>query len=230
MGTEEILRAIQNGAHFVKRVVITSSFAAVINTRDHVPFYTSDMWNPISIQQALQGGPAAYVGSKKFAEQAAWDFMKTEKPGFTLSTINPVLVFGPVMSHLKSFNSINTSNARFTDMIQGKMKSGIEPELFWWVDVRDVALAHMRAIEVPGAAGKRFLAVAGRFSNEEIAQILKTNFPDLASKLPAEISVPNEGEPYKIDTTPMNEILGISFRPLKECVVDTVGSLLKNIG
>ncbi|PSN65150.1 dihydroflavonol-4-reductase [Corynespora cassiicola Philippines] len=227
MGTTEILRAVKKGAPSVKRVVITSSFASVINMGENIPVYTADIWNPITMEQALTGGPATYVGSKKFAEKAAWDFISQENPGFTLAVVNPVMIFGPVTNHLKSLDSINTSNQSFADIIQGKMKSKVSEGGFQWVDVRDVALAHVRAIEVAEAAGKRFLAASGPFSNAQIAKIVKENVPELKGQLPDTIEVPKEKPGYVIDTTPAREILGISFRSLQESVIDTVQSLMK---
>lgn len=179
------------------------------------------------MEQALTNGQLAYVGSKKFAEKAAWDFIETEKPGFTLSTINPVMVFGPATYRLDSLENVNTSNAVFSDMILGKMESGIHPRSFQWVDVRDVALAHVRAIEVPEAAGQRFLAAAGPYSNYEIAKVIKENFPELAGRLPEQIPVPDGTRSFVIDNTPMKQVLGIPFRSFKDCVVDTVKSLLE---
>ncbi|PVH68738.1 dihydroflavonol-4-reductase [Cadophora sp. DSE1049] len=227
MGTTEILRAIKANAPSVKRVVITSSFAAVLNFQEAISVYTADSWNPITMEQALSDGQMAYVGSKKFAEKTAWDFVGEEKPEFTLTTINPVMVFGPATYRLTSLDNVNTSNVIFRDMIQGKMKSGITPSAFQWVDVRDVALAHVRAIEVPEAAGKRFLAAAGPYSNEEIAKNIKDNFPELVDKFPEQIEVPDNSKSFVVDNSPMKQILGISFHPLKDCIVDTVKSLLE---
>lgn len=225
-GTTEILRAVKVHAPSVKRVVITSSFAAVLNFQEAVKVYTSDNWNPITMEQALSSGQMAYVGSKKFAEKAAWDFLKSEKPNFTLTSINPVMIFGPATYRLDSLDDVNTSNCVFRDMIQGKMKSGIPPNAFQWVDVRDVALAHVRAIEVPGAAGKRFLTAAGPYSNEEMAAIIKDRFPQLGDQFPDQIEVPQDAQTIAIDNRPAKEILGIQFRRLEDCVVDTVKSFL----
>lgn len=227
MGTTEILKSIKRHASSVRRVVVTSSFAAVINFQEAVSVYTSSHWNPITMEQALTDGQMAYVGSKKFAEKAAWDFLENEKPHFTLATINPVMVFGPPASRLGSLESVNTSNIIFRDMIQGKMASGIKPNEFQWVDVRDVALAHVRAMEVPEAAGQRFLAAAGPYSNHQIGNIIKQNFPEVADRLPEYISVPDNGPSFTIDNTPIKEVLGIPLRSLKDCVVDTARSLLE---
>lgn len=226
-GTTEILKAVKRFAPSVRRVVITSSFAAVLNMAEYIPVYTEDMWNPITMEQSLSGGLATYVGSKKFAERAAWDFVNTEKPGFILSTVNPTLIFSPVTNGLKSLADVNTSNETFRDMIQGKMKDEIAPYQMQWVDVRDVALTHVRALEVPEAqaAGRRFLCSAGPYNNHQLASIIKDKFPQLADKFPEKIEVP-EMQSFKIDTTGVNETLGVPFRSLEESVVDTVRSLL----
>lgn len=74
-GTAEILRAIKNHAPEVKRVIITSSFAAIGNPKDlqsNGKVYTSEDWNPLTKEEAETPGDhrLAYWGSKKFAEKA----------------------------------------------------------------------------------------------------------------------------------------------------------------
>lgn len=67
----------------------------------------------------------------------------------------------------------------------GRAKDEIAPTgTFLWTDVRDLALAHVRAAERDQAAGKRFFITAGHFSNKEIANIMRDAFPNLAPKLP----------------------------------------------
>ncbi|KAG4435788.1 hypothetical protein IFR05_008732 [Cadophora sp. M221] len=178
------------------------------------------------MEQALSDGQLAYMGSKTFAEKAAWDFVEEKKPGFTLATVNPVMIFGPATYRLHSLDAVNTSNTVFRDMIQGKMKLSIPQNSFQWVDVRDVALAHVRAIEVPEAAGKRFLAVAGPYNNAEMATIVKGRFPELKGQFPDQIEVQENAQSFVIDNTPAKEILGIQFKGLEDCVVDTVKSLM----
>ena len=106
-----------------------------------------------------------------------------------------------------------------------------ETGTFIWVDVRDVALAHVKAMEVSEAAGKRFFVTAGYFSNKEIAQIIRGNFPDLKSTT---VSPDSEGGDYPeggtkslfgYDNSRVRDTLGISFRSLKESVIDTVKSM-----
>lgn len=224
-GTLEILRSVKAHGPSVKRVVVTSSFAAIIDPTSSKTQYSSEDWNPITMEQALSSGPFTYIGSKTFAERAAWGFMKTEATSFTLATINPVLILGPVL-HLDRLADINTSNADISNMVRGKMKDGITANSFQWVDVRDVALAHVLAAETAGAAGHRFIAAAGPYTNHEVAKIIQTKMPQLADKMPGQITLPKSSGGLTLDTAPAKEILGIEFGSLERAVVDTVNSLL----
>ena len=103
----------------------------------------------------------------------------------SLNQCNPPLVLGPIVHYLRDLDSLNTSNQRIRDIMIGKARQEIAPTgTFLWADVRDLALAHVRAAERPEAAGKRFFITAGHFSNKEIANIIRDSFPDLDSKLP----------------------------------------------
>lgn len=165
---------------------------------------------------------------KTFAEKAAWDFVEKEKPNFDVATINPPLVLGPVVHYLNSLDAINTSNNRIANMIRGNCKDKLPPSgTFLWVDVHEVALAHVRAIEVPEAGGQRFFLTAGLYSNKEIADIIRDSFPELADKLPSK-DEPSDmpTDVYGYDNTKSIQVLGIKYRSLKESVVETVKSLL----
>lgn len=97
------------------------------------------------------------------------------------------MVYGPIAHHISSLSAVNTSNQRIRDIIQGKNKTALPPTgVFFWTDVRDLALAHVRAAEVPEAGGKRFFITAGYYSNREIADAIKEAYPDLADQIPGE--------------------------------------------
>lgn len=166
---------------------------------------------------------------KTFAEKAAWDFVDKEKPNFDIATINPPLVFGPIVHYLNSLEAINTSNQRMRNLIQGQMKEKIAPTgTFLYVDVRDVALAHVRAIEVPEAGGQRFFVTAGFFSNKQIADVVRETHPELESKLPPKDSPSDFPDSiYEYDNKKSLEVLGLKYRPFKETVADTISSLLE---
>ena len=99
--------------------------------------------------------------------------------------MNPPLVLGPIVHYLNSLDALNTSNQRIRDIMTGKAKEEIAPTgTFIWTDVRDLALAHVKAMELPKAGSQRFFVTAGYFSNKEIADIIREAYPDLISKLP----------------------------------------------
>lgn len=227
IGTTEILKAIKASAPSVKRVAVTSSFAAMVNRNNHPKMYDESVWNPVTMEQALAEDGPAYQASKTFAEKGAWEFVEKETPNFQLTTLNPPLVLGPIVHYLNSLDAINTSNARIRDMIQGKRKDGLTPSgIFLWVDVRDLALAHVRAIEIPEAAGKRFFITAGYMTNYDIAQAIKENFPELADQLPEHMESDLPKDVFGYNNSRAKTVLGLQFRSLKESVVDTVKSLL----
>ena len=225
-GTTGVLRAIKASAPRVKHVVITSSFAAIVQPDNHPARYNEDSWNPVTKEQALQSS-YTYRASKTFAERAAWDFVRTEKPNFSLSVLNPPLVLGPVIHYLNSLEAINTSNQRVRDLVLGKYRDELPPSaVFIWVDVRDLAEAHVKAIEVPEAAGQRFLITAGYFSNKQIADAIRDSYPDLVDKLPSK-DIPDDLPKgiYEFDNSKSTKDLGLSYRRLNESVKDTVESI-----
>ncbi|GEQ69533.1 hypothetical protein JCM33374_g3205 [Metschnikowia sp. JCM 33374] len=97
-GTKNALNAIKTYGPQIKRVVVTSSYAAMmdlskLNDPSHID--TEESWNPSTWEQAKEGPIQGYLASKTFAERAAWDFVKEEKPLLTINYVNPVYVFGP---------------------------------------------------------------------------------------------------------------------------------------
>ncbi|KAI0012627.1 3-beta hydroxysteroid dehydrogenase/isomerase family protein [Xylariaceae sp. FL0662B] len=230
-GTTGILKAIKAHAPTVKRVIITSSYAAMVDYgKPMTHIYTEADWNPITKEQAYQSAPFAYLASKTFAEKAAWDFVKDEKPSFTLTTINPPMVYGPVINPPSSLDSINTSNARFVSLLRGSPSTPCPPTVnYLFVDVRDLALAHVLALEKPEAENHRFLVTAGNYSNAEIAQVIGEEYPEFKDKMPVGEALKSGERPATgvngYDNSKSIEVLGMKYRPLKESVVGVVESI-----
>ncbi|KAK3314533.1 hypothetical protein B0H66DRAFT_315140 [Apodospora peruviana] len=239
IGTTAILRAIARSAPTVKRVVITSSFAAILDEAkftDPSTTFSETSWNPVTIDDIHRSPATAYRASKTLAEKAAWDFVtdKSNNAKFDIVTVNPPMVFGPVVHNLAGgLQSINTSNERLVDLLQGKWKEGIASTGggILWVDVRDVATAHVKAgLEIPEASGKRLFATAGLFSNAEIARVVRRDFPEYADKLPAESAdaggeLPAEDQRFRFNNDATTKLLGIDWIPLDKSIGDTVKSL-----
>ncbi|KAK6376125.1 methylglyoxal reductase (NADPH-dependent) gre2 [Exophiala oligosperma] len=201
----------------------------MFNSDASISVYDESSWNPITLDAAMADRAKAYRGSKTLAERAAWDFVQNEKPSFDLVTMCPPLVYGPVMHHLSSLESLNTSNQRIRDFIQGKFQDGLPPVVgsVLWTDVRDLALAHVKAAEVPEAGGRRFFITAGHYSSKRIVDAIRATHPELSSRLPASDTDGLPKDVYGYDNSQARQILGLTFRPLQESIGDTVTSLLK---
>jgi nucleoside-diphosphate-sugar epimerase len=171
-GALRVLRASRDAG--VKRVVLTSSFAAIgYGHKPQTTPFNETNWTD------LKGDTAAYVKSKTLAERAAWDFIAKEGAGLELSVVNPVAVFGPVLSP-----DYSPSVLLLRRLMDGSVPAC--PRLYFGVvDVRDVADLHVRAMTHPAAKGERFLAVAGDcMSILEIAKVLRRRMGASARKVP----------------------------------------------
>ncbi|KAI1117884.1 3-beta hydroxysteroid dehydrogenase/isomerase family protein [Nemania sp. NC0429] len=230
-GTTGILKAIKAHAPSVKRVIITSSYAAMVDYGKPLPHvYTEADWNPITQEQAYSSAPFAYLASKTFAEKAAWAFVRDERPNFTLTTMNPPMVYGPVIHSLSSLDSINTSNARFVSLLRGSPSTPCPPTVnYLFVDVRDLALAHVLALEKPEAANQRFLVTAGNYSNAEIAQVISEEYPEYKDRMPVGEALKSGERPATgvngYDNRKSIDVLGMQYRTLKESVVGVIDSI-----
>jgi nucleoside-diphosphate-sugar epimerase len=222
-GTTGILRAIDESAKQVKRVVITSSFAAMSNPTSPPAVYTEEAWNPMTMEESLAttNPQVAYRASKVFAEKAAWDFVKTQKPSFALTVINPPMIYGPLRHPISSLADLNTSNKRILDLMQGV--KGAQATAPMYIDVRDLALAHVLAIELPEAAGERFFACTSMATQKDMCDIIRKEFPDIAASLRDDVSdtLPS----FRVDNSKIVKALGLQFRSLEDTVVDTVRAI-----
>jgi nucleoside-diphosphate-sugar epimerase len=169
-GTLRVLRAAE-AAGTVKRVVLTSSIAAIMygHERDGSRAYDETVWTRLEAP-----GLNAYEKSKTLAEQAAWEFAKTAH--FELTTINPGLVLGPVLE-----KDYGTSLEVILKLMRREMP-GIPNFGFALVDVRDVAWAHVTALETAQAAGQRYPLAGSHTSLREIATLLKTHLDGKGGK------------------------------------------------
>lgn len=232
-GTLRALRAAR--AAGVKRVVVTSSFAAVgYGHGDREAPFTEADWTNLADKEV-----PPYMKSKTIAERAAWDFVAAEG-GPELATVNPVGIFGPALS-----DDLSSSIALIQRMMKGAMP-GMPRVYFGVVDVRDVADLHIRAMTDPAAAGERFLAVAGEsLSLLDMARILKTRLGTDAAKVPARqlpdwlvrlvalfdaqarTVVPSLGLRKPASSAKARERLGWSPRSNEEAIVATGESLVR---
>lgn len=223
-GTLGILKAVQKNAPSVKRIVITSSFAAMANAKNRPTMYDEASWNPITMEEALatQNKQTAYTASKKFAERAAWDFVASEKPCWTLTVLNPPMIYGPVIQPGLTIDSLNTSSLRIWDIYRGVPRTGPAGSPMY-VDVRDLAEAHVLSLENAGPANERFFLAAGIGTEMEMGDVMKKHFAEAREMIRSDLSSATPA--YGIDNSKSKTVLGLSYRSLEDTIVDTVKSL-----
>jgi nucleoside-diphosphate-sugar epimerase len=231
-GVLRVLRASRDAG--VRRVVLTSAFGAIgmghkPQTR---PFNETD-WTE------LNGAVAPYQKSKTLSERAAWDFIAREGGNLELSAINPVAVLGPVLG--PDFSHSIRLIQRLMDGMPGcpKINSG-------FVDVRDVADLHLRAMTNPAARGERFLAISGESMwMIDVAKVLKRRLGAAARRVPTwelpnwlirintlrdpamKMVVPHLGVMMNATSEKATRLLGWIPRPNEEAIAATAESLIK---
>jgi nucleoside-diphosphate-sugar epimerase len=233
-GALRVLRASRGAG--VKRVVLTSSFAAIgYGHKEQSAPFTELSWTDPNAADVTP-----YVKSKTLAERAAWDFIAKEGGNLELSVVNPVGVFGPVLGP-----DYSTSILIIQRMMDGAMP-GCPRLYFGVVDVRDVADLHIRAMTHPAAKGERFLAVAGDFmSILGIGGVLKARMGAAAKRVPTrqlpdwlvrlaavrdpavKQILPELGKVKNATSEKACRVLGWSPRSNEECIVATADSMLQ---
>lgn len=233
-GALRVLRAARDAG--VKRVVMTSSFAAIgYGSRPADRPFTEENWTDPD-----GGHVSAYVKSKTLAERAAWDFIAREGGALELSVVNPAGVFGPVLGPDYSASIL---------LVQRLMDGTLPgcPRLsFGIVDVRDVADLHLRAMTNPAAKGERFLALAGgSMSIQEMAGVLRARMGDAARRVPTRVLpdwivrlislfdpavaviVPELGKVKNATNAKARRVLGWAPRSNEDSIVATAESLVR---
>jgi nucleoside-diphosphate-sugar epimerase len=163
-GALNVLKAAR--ANGIRRVVLTSSTAAVMSSAGESRTFTDQDWTDLA-----QPGLSPYAKSKTIAEQAAWAYVQ-EHPEVELATVNPAMVLGPALE-----SDYGSSLEALYLMMTGAYP--MLPRLgFEIVDVRDVASLHRLALEHPEAAGNRYLCANGFRWFVDIARTVKADHPD----------------------------------------------------
>ncbi|NTV05372.1 MAG: SDR family oxidoreductase [Chlorobiaceae bacterium] len=236
-GTETVLESCQKSGS-VKRIIFTSSIAAITDEPNSMKVFTEKDWNTMS---SLERHPYHY--SKTLAERAAWDFVMRKRQNFDLVVINPFMVIGPSLSP-----SLNTTNRMIRDIMSG-VYPGIMDINWGFVDVRDVAKAHLLAMETDTASG-RYLCSAETLHMKGLVALLKSSgfstyaLPkvDLSGKAgtilmkvlsytqPRDTGMyirTNIGRTFRYDNAKILHELGISFMPIKDSLTETVKDMIR---
>lgn len=232
-GVKALLNAASKNPN-IQRIVLTSSFAAVVDiARTAGPdfTYTAAHWNPLTYAEAVDPATTAvvaYRGSKKFAELEAWAYVETHAPAFDLVTLCPPMVFGPVRHPgVATPAALNESNAQLWS-VTDKTAPIPAVRVPLWIDVRDLARAHVEALLRDAAGGKRYTPVSPEpFSFGLAARIVREGFPGRA-RTPGAAPAEDEALPgpsYGLDGATAARELGLEYRPFEQTVVDLVAQM-----
>ncbi|XP_015915817.1 uncharacterized protein [Parasteatoda tepidariorum] len=236
-GTKVVLQACAD-AGTVKRVVLTSSVASVhgeMIMEEGKVYNEGDWTNTESISLDT------YSKSKTLAERFAWDFVKElpEDKKFELAVINPALVLGPVLN-----GEPGTSVEVIKKLLERAMPM-IPKVNFDVCDVRDVALAHVKAMTLPNAADHRHIVTTQNVWLKDIAMVLSKEFKPHGYCVPTTIApyfavwlnsffdktaksiLPRIGREFRFDNKRMKEELGITPTELNQTLIDTAYSLIE---
>jgi dihydroflavonol-4-reductase len=220
-----------------KRIVMTSSAAAVRNGRDGAlegrRELTEEDWS-----DPADPHMTPYAQSKNIAERAAWELVRERGAEDRLVTIQPGAIVGPLLGADRSY-----SLEAIARLVEGRMP-GLPRLGFAFIDVRDVAALHVAAMTAPEAAGQRLIAAGEFLWFSEVAQILRERLGADASKVPTRNlpnfmvramalvdpgvrSVANElGHEARYSSENARRRLGWTPRPVEETIVDCARSLL----
>ncbi|KAK3035176.1 hypothetical protein RJ639_034564 [Escallonia herrerae] len=210
-GTLNVLKSCAK-ASSVKRVILTSSIAAVaLNGRPLTPEVVIDeSWS--TDPDFCKDLKLWYVVSKTLAEAAAWKFVKEN--GIDMVALNPGMVIGPLLQP-----TLNTSAAEILSLIGAQTYPNLS---YGWVNVKDVAYAHIQAFETPAASG-RYLLNESVAHFAEVTEILRKLYPDF--QLPEKCADDNPLMPKYQVSKEKAISLGIDFICLEESIKETVESL-----
>ena len=235
-GTLRALRAAH--AAGVKRVILTSSVAAIqgVELEQGATDYDETNWTDVST--ALGRDP--YTKSKTLAEKAAWDYIASEAPEIALTTINPSMVLGAPLD--RNYGTSVSVLERILDA-----KDPAMPDLaFSIVDVQDVAMMHVKSIDMKAAEGQRYIAASNAITFIEIAKILKKTFPNkkiVTRKAPKLLMyvlalfdgqiksiLPMLGKPVRINSKKAQAAFAFDFIDVEKSIVETGTFLMAGIG
>ncbi|KAI5959579.1 uncharacterized protein KGF55_005223 [Candida pseudojiufengensis] len=233
IGTKNILSSAQQHKN-IKHLVITSSTATVQDTTGNRPsteLVTEKSWNPITHDdlKSPSDGQLGYSLSKTLAGKEVVKFFENSNPHFTITSVLPTYVFGPQAFEVKDPNQLNHSAEIVNQVLKSKPGDTLPEQVGTFIDVRDVAHAHLKAFEIADKTnGKRLVTANTYWTNPLIAHIINKNFPDLKiAKGSIELSdkeIKDKGQ--KFDFSATREILGFDYVPLEKSVVDSVKQIL----
>ncbi|KAJ7596322.1 D-lactaldehyde dehydrogenase [Mycena floridula] len=232
-GTVGVMKSAMKHGSLVKRIVITSSTASIFEMVPESKVFSEKDWNNLSVKNVKEQGKEAsgadkYCASKTLAEKAAWDFKANNRVPWDVVALAPPYVFGPFIHEVSEPSALNLStNLWYNTIVLGNCS---DEQLMYngicWIDVRDLALAHVLALEKPDAGGERFIMATGVSSWQDwfdtANSISPSPIPSHSIKKGNPGSSANTMPHIDYDMSKAPRILGFKGRSMQETIHDTL--------
>ncbi|KAI0926024.1 hypothetical protein AcW1_008303 [Taiwanofungus camphoratus] len=229
-GTTRVLESALAYGTAVKRVVITSSCASVMSVLPTPKTFSEADWNEVAIAEVKEKGrdapqPSKYRASKTLAEKAAWEFVERNKDkiGWDLVVLNPPYVFGPVIHATGAPEHLNESmHDWFHSVFKGtKDAKTLSTVGSCWIDVRDLAEAHVLAIKRQEAGGERIIISQGPWKWQDWVNAARSDGVNVS--VSDETYNPKTAVHHIMyDTAKAEKLLGLKYRSIKQSTHDMV--------
>ncbi|KAI0314287.1 hypothetical protein OF83DRAFT_461726 [Amylostereum chailletii] len=234
-GTLNVLR--QGYAAGVRKFVLTSSIVTAFDTKqlDREEPLTDQDWNPGTIEEAFNSKDPGFVYSvaKTAAEKEAWKFAD-EKGDVDVTTLNPPFLWGPFASsfpHPAPNSSALSTNYYIFQLLD--KEHGAYPRWPGWADVRDVAQAHVLALEtdtLPSVPHKRILISGEWLDYAKVGRYIAAQRPEVKDRIVDPEKAPTLVAGWRVDMTRSKELFGLGredLRTWKVTLLETVDVALR---
>ncbi|KAH8821926.1 hypothetical protein F5884DRAFT_817204 [Xylogone sp. PMI_703] len=226
-GATELLKSASKYGKNVKAIVVTGSMNAMTTGADIAErTFTSAEWLPLTADDAIkqQNSYISYCVGKKAAEEAIWAYAKEKNPHYSVTVLLPGLIFGPPIQPVTDLKKINFSTDVLYSLFNGTHDATPPTPFPAYIDVRDLAAAHIRSLTVPAVANSRLLVGGNHYSSQLAIDALKS-VPELKGRLPQDKSEPSPT--LKLgDVLEWNKKLDLRLRTPEETFGDAARKLL----
>lgn len=227
-GGLELLKSASKYGKNVKVIAVTGSINAMTTGADAGQrVYQSSEWLPVSISDAVsaQNAYISYCVAKAESEKAIWKYVQEEKPHYSVSVLLPALIFGPPIQPISDLKKINYSTDVLYSLFNGTYEVTPSTSFPSYVDVRDLAWAHVKSLTTPAVFNQRFCIGGAAYASQIAVNALKT-VPELEGRLPRDNDEVTTVVKFG-DVKEWNEKLGLKIRTAEETFGDAARKIVE---
>ncbi|KAN0039623.1 hypothetical protein ACTA71_007424 [Dictyostelium dimigraforme] len=221
------LRVLESAKNIdtIKKIILTSSSAAIVDLEKKKPIYNENDWNDSSSKTKN-----AYNYSKFLSEKCAWEFKSkfSKDINYELISINPAFVIGPTDFRP---NQLNQSMQLFRDALLGIAEPAVSNRYMGWIDLRNVVESHINALESKDNLDyQRYLMSPNVYTLSELVEIAKKLFPqyDIKSLPKPKDNNTSMNQPHKYNVLSISKFKLNHYIDINTTIKDTINYLIEN--